>query len=67
LALLFASVQARAQEQAPAAAPAPNAQTQKAAAPAAAGPVVKDIRVRGTQRIEPGTVLSYISVRPGDP
>lgn len=67
LALLCASVQTRAQEQAPAAVPAPDAQTQKAAAPAAAGPVVKDIRVRGTQRIEPGTVLSYISVRPGDP
>src|SRR5689334_10058971 len=31
------------------------------------GPPVRDIRVRGTQRIEPATVLSYISIRPGDP
>ena len=83
LALLFASMQARAQEQTPpvtpdagaqaqkatptAGAPAPDAQTQKSAPPAAVGPPVRDIRVRGTQRIEPGTVLSYISIRPGDP
>lgn len=33
----------------------------------APGAIVRDIRVRGTQRIEPGTVLSYMSIRPGDP
>jgi|KBSMisStandDraft_5_1062788.scaffolds.fasta_scaffold23039_3 outer membrane protein insertion porin family len=35
--------------------------------PRPSGPAIRDIQVRGTQRIEPGTVLSYISVRPGDP
>ena len=33
----------------------------------ASGPIVRDIRVRGTQRIEPGTVLSYLSIHPGEP
>ena len=46
--------------------PAPSADT-TTAAPAPAGPVVRDIRVRGTQRIEPGTVLSYLSIHPGEP
>ncbi|HEX3653309.1 MAG TPA: outer membrane protein assembly factor BamA [Rhizomicrobium sp.] len=54
------------QQAAPAAA-APDELTKKPAPPAAVGAPVKDIRVRGTQRIEPGTVLSYISIRPGDP
>ena len=31
------------------------------------GPVVRDIHVLGTQRIEPGTVLSYLSIHPGEP
>ncbi|HSC19474.1 MAG TPA: outer membrane protein assembly factor BamA [Rhizomicrobium sp.] len=50
----------------------PTEQTQPATGPAeqtqapATGPVVRDIRVRGTQRIESGTVLSYMSIRPGD-
>ncbi|MDB5394633.1 MAG: bamA [Rhodospirillales bacterium] len=29
--------------------------------------VIRDIRVEGTQRIEAGTVLSYMTVKPGDP
>jgi outer membrane protein insertion porin family len=38
------------------------------AAPAAPRPaaVIRQIAVRGTQRIEPGTVLSYISLKEGD-
>jgi len=28
--------------------------------------VISDIRVEGTQRIEPGTVLSYLTLKPGD-
>ncbi len=39
------------------------------AAPAAAlpsGPTVEQINVRGTQRVEPGTVLSYMSIHAGD-
>src|ERR1700742_1982220 len=31
------------------------------------GGVIADIRVEGTQRIEAGTVLSYMTVKPGDP
>jgi outer membrane protein insertion porin family len=31
------------------------------------GGVIRDIRVEGTQRIESGTVLSYMTVKPGDP
>ena len=30
-------------------------------------PVVRNVVVVGTQRIEPGTVLSYLTVKPGDP
>src|ERR1041385_999494 len=37
------------------------------ATPAATGSMVRDIRVRGTQRIEPGSVLSYMSIHVGDP
>src|ERR1700754_3952772 len=33
----------------------------------ASAQTVRDIRVEGTQRVEPATVLSYMSVRPGDP
>ena len=42
--------------------PAP---TTPAAQPA--GPAVKQISVQGTQRIEPATVLSYLSIHEGDP
>ncbi len=31
------------------------------------GQIISDIRVEGTQRIEAGTVLSYMTVKPGDP
>src|SRR5579859_3890290 len=31
------------------------------------GGVIRDIRVEGTQRIESGTVLSYLTMKPGDP
>ncbi len=31
------------------------------------GEIISDIRVEGTQRIEAGTVLSYMTVKPGDP
>jgi outer membrane protein insertion porin family len=31
------------------------------------GGTIRDIRVEGTQRIETGTVLSYLTVKPGDP
>jgi outer membrane protein insertion porin family len=38
-----------------------------AAAPVAAPPrVIQHIVVRGTQRVEPGTVLTYVGVREGD-
>lgn len=65
--LLFSSaLPVFAQQQNPPPAPADNP-APEAAQPRPAGAIVRDIRVRGTQRIEPGTVLSYISVRPGDP
>jgi outer membrane protein insertion porin family len=38
-----------------------------AAAPQPAGPPVRQIVVQGTQRIEPGTVLSYLQIHQGDP
>lgn len=37
------------------------------AAPAPAPPTIMRIVVKGTQRIEPATVLSYITLREGDP
>src|ERR1041385_3915099 len=66
-ALLFVATQALAQEQNAPSAPAQGTQAQPAEQPSQPGPPVRDIRVRGTQRIEPGTVLSYMSIRPGDP
>jgi outer membrane protein insertion porin family len=36
------------------------------AAFAQAGETIREIRVEGTQRIEPATVLSYVSIRAGD-
>ncbi len=59
VALIAIASSAPAQPQAPAT--SPNTQT------ARTGAIVRDIQVRGTQRIEPGTVLSYLSIRPGDP
>jgi outer membrane protein insertion porin family len=60
VALLSPAVGAMAQEQNP----TPSAQAAVSRVP---GPIIRDIQVRGTQRIEPGTVLSYMSIRPGDP
>jgi len=34
---------------------------------AAPGPTIKSIVVQGAQRVEPATVLSYVSIREGDP
>ena len=52
-----------------AAAAAANPAAAPAAAPATAAPqhLIEHIAVSGTQRVEPGTVLTYISVREGDP
>src|ERR1043165_8251236 len=36
------------------------------AAPAEAAHIIQHIVVRGTQRVEPGTVLTYVGVREGD-
>ncbi|MGB0720397.1 MAG: outer membrane protein assembly factor BamA, partial [Bdellovibrionales bacterium] len=36
------------------------------AGPAAAQVVIRDIEVQGSQRIEPSTILSYLSIQPGD-
>lgn len=36
------------------------------AAHAQQGDVIRDIQVEGTQRIEPATVLSYLTLKPGD-
>jgi outer membrane protein insertion porin family len=36
------------------------------AAHAQQGDIIRDIRVEGTQRIEVGTVISYLTVKPGD-
>jgi len=41
--------------------------TPVAATPEAPKPPINQIVIHGTQRIEPGTVLSYISIRQGDP
>jgi outer membrane protein insertion porin family len=37
------------------------------AAHAQQGEIIRDIKVEGTQRIEVGTVISYLTVKPGDP
>ena len=72
--LLLAAAPAMAQDQAGPSStgtaqttPAPdNTQAAPAALAAPVGPPVQQINVRGTQRIEPGTVLSYMTIRPGD-
>src|ERR1700734_332105 len=45
--------------------PAPSAASSEPAQPV--GPPVRQIVVQGTQRIEPGTVLSYLTIHQGDP
>ena len=36
------------------------------ARPASAARIIQHIVVRGTQRVEPGTVLTYVGIREGD-
>ncbi|MGH7088756.1 MAG: POTRA domain-containing protein, partial [Stellaceae bacterium] len=43
------------------------AQAPPPARPAAAGGTIQEIRIDGTQRVEPETVRSYLLVQPGDP
>jgi outer membrane protein insertion porin family len=45
---------------------APQAIPQPPSASGSVGVVVKDVRVEGLQRIEPGTVFSYLPIRVGD-
>jgi outer membrane protein insertion porin family len=45
----------------------PSGTTAAPAAAVPAGPMIQHISIRGTQRIEPATVLSYITLREGDP
>ncbi|HEY1612719.1 MAG TPA: outer membrane protein assembly factor BamA [Rhizomicrobium sp.] len=52
---------------APAPAPAAGPTAPAAHGPATPAPVIKRIVVQGAQRIEPATVLSYVSVREGEP
>ncbi|HEX9159578.1 MAG TPA: POTRA domain-containing protein, partial [Rhizomicrobium sp.] len=77
LTLMLASLPAHAQ--APAASPATPAEQQGAPAtpaqqqaappaePAKAGATIQHIVVEGAQRVEPATVLSYVSLREGEP
>lgn len=54
----------------PRAAPPPPPAAARAAAPAApvrSGGTIASIKVEGNQRIETGTILSYMLVKPGDP
>jgi outer membrane protein insertion porin family len=46
--------------------PKTQTQTQATQAVQAAGPVIQQVVVRGTQRIEAGTVMSYLSLHQGD-
>jgi len=50
----------------------PSAQSQPGAAqapvpPAAPGEIIREIRIEGSQRVEPDTVRSYLQIQPGDP
>ena len=47
--------------------PRPAAAPARTAAPAATGGTIATIKVDGNQRIETGTILSYMLVQPGDP
>ncbi|HEY1836608.1 MAG: outer membrane protein assembly factor BamA [Rhizomicrobium sp.] len=47
--------------------PAQSASSTAKAPAAAPGPIIRAISVRGSQRIEPGTVLSYLTLHQGDP
>ena len=45
----------------------PPARTTAAAGPVRTGGTIATIKVEGNQRIETGTILSYMLVQPGDP
>lgn len=45
----------------------PTTPSAPASAPATPGPTIQHIAVRGAQRVEPATVLSYISIHEGEP
>lgn len=62
LSLAALAVQAQVQLPAPV---APAAQP-AAAASGVSGVVIRDVRVEGLQRIEPGTVFSYLPIKVGD-
>ena len=67
---LVATGAAQAQTVPPVVAPTPSGGTGSSTAPAKArpgAPVIAKIIVEGTQRIEDSTVLSYLSVKEGDP
>ena len=51
----------------PRAAPPPAARSAPATAPVRGGGTVAAIKVEGNQRIESGTIISYMLVQPGDP
>jgi outer membrane protein insertion porin family len=51
---------------APPVAPGPRAQA-PVASPVQTGGIIREIRVEGTQRVEPDTVRSYLQVQPGEP
>ncbi|MFZ9161452.1 MAG: POTRA domain-containing protein, partial [Burkholderiaceae bacterium] len=46
--------------------PAPAAPAAQPAASGVSGVVIRDVRVEGLQRIEPGTVFSYLPIKVGD-
>jgi outer membrane protein insertion porin family len=50
----------------PRAAPPPAARSAPATAPVRGGGTVAAIKVEGNQRIESGTIISYMLVQPGD-
>ena len=39
----------------------------KTASPADSGNIIREIRIDGTQRVEPDTIKSYLLIQPGDP
>jgi len=69
VALLMAlSLPAEAQDVPEGNAPPGNVPAAPAAAPSAPeGMVIRDIRIEGNQRVENGTILSYMVIKPGDP
>ena len=64
---LILPAQAAQRERRPAAPPAPAPDAAPAPAPAPLVSLIKSIAVSGSQRIEPDTVRSYVSLRPGQP